>query len=195
MSSLKNCDVHPCPADRSRRAPACCRRSGSPREGQRLEQEAPAIGGDVDPARLQRASAPTERVLADGVDDRVVRLAVLREVLVPVVDDLVGAERPDELDVVGAADGRDVGAEVLGELHGRRAERARRAVDDDPPALADASLRSESSACEAPSQTAAASSKLSPAGLSASAARSRRRRTRRARRSSATAARTPRRRP
>ena len=92
----------------------------------------------------------------------------------PVVDDLVGAERTDELDVVGAADGRDMGAEVLGELHGRRAERAGRAVDDDPAPRPDIGLAQRRRAPgTAPSQTAAASSKLMPAGLRASAARSR----------------------
>ena len=61
-------------------------------------------------------------MLADGVEDDVVGLAVLREVLLRVVDHLVGAERADELDVLRVADGGDVGAEVLGELHGRRSD-------------------------------------------------------------------------
>ncbi len=61
-----------------------------------------------DPAGLQRAPAPPERVLADRVEDDVVRLAVLREVLLQVVDDLVGSERAHELDVLRVADRRDV---------------------------------------------------------------------------------------
>src|SRR3989304_4407386 len=64
---------------------------GRAKHGGRLEHERPRVSGDIDPASLQRASSPEERILADGVDDRVVGLAVLREVLLEVVDDLVGA--------------------------------------------------------------------------------------------------------
>ena len=70
-------------------------------------------------------------MLADRVEDDVVRLAVLREVLLQVVDDLVGAERAHELDVLRVADRGDVGAEVLGELHSRRPDRPGGAVDED----------------------------------------------------------------
>ena len=51
-------------------------------------------------------------MLGHRVDDDVVRLPVLREVLPLVVDDLVGAERADELDVLPVAHGGDVRAEV-----------------------------------------------------------------------------------
>ncbi len=86
--------VHPFAADEPRGDPP----------GQRVEVEAPAVGSDVEPAGLERAPAPAERELADGVDDRVVPLAVPGEVLLRVVDDLVGAEGTDELDVPRAAD-------------------------------------------------------------------------------------------
>ena len=89
------------------------------------------VGRDVLPARLQRAPAASERVLADRVEDDVVRLAVLREVLSRVVDDDVGAERPHELDVLRVADRGDVRTDVSGELDGRRSDRARGAVDDE----------------------------------------------------------------
>src|SRR5205823_14626643 len=89
------------------------------------------------PAPRERASAAPKRVLADRVEDEVVRLAVLREVLPQVVDDLVRAERAHELDVLRVAHGGDVRAEVPGELHRRGTHRARRAVDEEaPPAQA-----------------------------------------------------------
>src|SRR5229473_4876810 len=92
----------------------------------------PGVGVDVDPARPHRASAAPERVLADCVEDDVVRLAVLGEVFLRVVDDLVGSERGHELEVLGVAHRRDVGAEVLGELHPCGADGPGRAVDEDP---------------------------------------------------------------
>ena len=54
----------------------------------------PEVGLEVDAARLQRVPAAPERVLADRVEEDVVRLAA-REVLLGVVDNVVGAERPD----------------------------------------------------------------------------------------------------
>ncbi len=60
----------------------------------------------------------------------------LGEVLLLVVDDLVGPERPDDLDVLRVAHGGDVGAEVLGELHRCGADCSGGAVDRDPLPLA-----------------------------------------------------------
>ena len=100
----------------------------------------PRVGRDVDPARLQRAPAAPERLLADGVEDHVVELAALGEVLVQVVDDLVGPERAHELDVLRVADGRDVRAGVLGQLHPGGADGSGRAVDEHARALADVRL-------------------------------------------------------
>ncbi len=68
-------------------------------------------------------------MLTDRIEYDVVRLPVPREVLPLVVDDLVGAERADELDVAAVADGRHVGTEVRCKLHGRGPERAGSAVD------------------------------------------------------------------
>jgi hypothetical protein len=48
-------------------------------------------------------------------------LGQLREVLARVVDDPVRTERPGLLDVPGAANGRHVRIEDLGELHRKRA--------------------------------------------------------------------------
>ncbi len=41
------------------------------------------------------------------------------------VDDMVGAERADQLDVADAAHAGDVSAEGLGDLHGERADASR----------------------------------------------------------------------
>ena len=56
-------------------------------------------------------------------------MSSLREVLLRVVDDAVCAERSRLLDVPRRADGRDVRAERLGDLHRVRADASRRAVD------------------------------------------------------------------
>ncbi len=71
-------------------------------------------------------------MLADCVEDDVVRLAVLREVLLQVVDDLVRTEGTHKLDVLRVAHRRDMSAEVAGQLHRRRSARARCAVDEKP---------------------------------------------------------------
>src|SRR5262249_10561400 len=88
--------------------------------------------------------AAAKRVLADGVEDNVVGLAVLREVLVQVVDDLVRAERAHELDVRRVADRGYVRPQVLPELHASGSDRAGSAVDEHLLALdADGSVRVE----------------------------------------------------
>ena len=63
-------------------------------EGQEqvLDHQPAQLRRDEDPAGPDRAPALGERVEADGVEDDVVRLAVLRVVALLVVDDLVGAE-------------------------------------------------------------------------------------------------------
>ena len=74
-------------------------------------------------------------MLADCIEDDVVRLAVLGEVFLRVVDHPVGSERSHELEVLRAAHRSDVGFEVLGELHPCGADGPGRAVDEDPLAL------------------------------------------------------------
>jgi hypothetical protein len=66
---------------------------------------------------------------AGEVEDHVVALPAAGEVLPGVVDDVVGAEGADQLDVAGAAHAGHVGAEGLGDLHGEGANTSRRAVD------------------------------------------------------------------
>ncbi len=76
-------------------------------------------------------------MLADCIEDDVVRLAVLGEVFLRVVDHPVGSERSHELEVLGVAHRSDVGFEVLGELHPCGTDGPGRAVDEDPLALAE----------------------------------------------------------
>lgn len=47
-----------------------------------------------------------------------------------VVDDFIGAERADEINVFGAGHGRDGCTEPLGDLHRKRTDAASGAVDD-----------------------------------------------------------------
>ena len=83
---------------------------------ERVLRERPQIGREVDALRDQQPLAPAERAPPDDVGDHVVALLVLREVLGPVVDDPVGAEPADELDVLGGADRRHRRSEVLQDL-------------------------------------------------------------------------------
>ena len=60
----------------------------------------------------------------------------LADVLVPVIDDAVGAQARQELDVLRGAAGRDVrGAQRFRELHAEDASAAGAAVDEDPGAF------------------------------------------------------------
>src|ERR1700729_4189494 len=90
-------------------------------------------GCQVRTAWLDRVPAAAERLHPDRIEDGVVGLAVLREVRPRVVDNVVRSKRPDELDVLGVAHGRDVGPHVSGELNGRGADGAGRSVYEDAP--------------------------------------------------------------
>ena len=70
-------------------------------------------------------------MVADVVEDEVVALGPGGEVDLRVVDDVVGADRADQLDVLRAADPGHLGAERLGDLHGERAHATGSAVDED----------------------------------------------------------------
>src|SRR5580704_3535558 len=101
------------------------------------EQVEQLVGGQVDAAGTERVPAAPERLLADRVEDDVVGLPVLREVFLSVVDDLLGAQVCDELQVLSAALRGDVGAEVPGELDRRGPDGSRGAVDEEGPPLPD----------------------------------------------------------
>ena len=79
-------------ADPERR-PSAPDEAGDESEERDVVQE-PEIHRDVDPAGLQGAATAAKRVLADRVEDHVVRLAVRREVLGEAVEDVARAERP-----------------------------------------------------------------------------------------------------
>src|SRR5579872_5061942 len=70
-----------------------------------------------------------QRVVRHVVEDEVVAPTVLGEVLVRVVDDMVSPDGADHLHVLRAAHAGHLGAESLGDLHGKRPDAPRRAVD------------------------------------------------------------------
>src|SRR3989442_502158 len=74
-----------------------------PRRPQRQDEVLQSVGGQVTAAPLQRAAAVLEREGAGCIEDDVVRLAVLGEVFLLVVDHLVGSDRSDDLEVFRAA--------------------------------------------------------------------------------------------
>src|SRR5579859_3196375 len=71
-------------------------------------------------------------MLADGIEDDIVCLAVRGEVFLRVVDHPVGTERTREAEILCVAHGGDISSEVLRQLHSRGADRSGRAVDKDP---------------------------------------------------------------
>ena len=105
---------------------------------------APGASGRSRRATVRRVSPPTmtsvprgvrarrssrQRPVAADVEDDVVALPAAGEVLAGVVDDVVGAEGADQVHLRRAAHAGDLGAERLGDLHGERADAARRADD------------------------------------------------------------------
>jgi len=87
---------------------------------QRLSNR-PPLGTSV-PVGLSTRRRLDNEWLLTFVQDEVVLPTALGEVSLRVVDDLVGAERPHQLHVSGAAHGGHVGAERLGDLHGEGAD-------------------------------------------------------------------------
>ena len=71
-------------------------------------------------------------MIPDQVHGKVVAFFHLREVLPGVVDNLVGADRPDHLEIARAADAGELGAERTGDLHGEGADAAGCAVYQHP---------------------------------------------------------------
>ena len=65
------------------------------------------------------------------VEDDVVPLIALGEVFRGVVDDVVGADRSDQVYLGGAAHAGHFSAERLGDLHGKGADAAAGPVDQD----------------------------------------------------------------
>ena len=130
-------------------------------------------------ARRDQAEAAGwgQRSLRAGVRDGahriqydVVGLGARREVFSGIVNDPIGAERSDELDVGGAAHPGHLSPEVFRELDGRRTNRAGRTVDEHALPAADTRLaRRNVRAVVPPNERQAASSKLRLAGFRATA--------------------------
>ncbi len=85
--------------------------------------------GDQDAGGRRHSTDGRERLGLHVVEDEVVALRGAGEVGPRVVDDVVGTERADQVDVAGAAHTRHLGAESLGDLHGECADAAGRARD------------------------------------------------------------------
>ena len=81
---------------------------------------------------MERAPNLAQGPIFNVVDDHVVALSQGREVLLAVVDDVICAERPNQLDVGRAADARHVGAERLGDLDLKSSDPTGGAVDQQP---------------------------------------------------------------
>ena len=92
------------------------------------------------PARCHHPPELPKRTIAGDVEDDVVPLPALGDVRCGVVDDLVGAERPDEIDLARAAHPGDVRPERLGDLHRVRPHATARADDERPLARLHAAL-------------------------------------------------------
>ena len=83
------------------------------------------------PGRREGTAQVGQRVVRHVVEDEVVLLAALGEVFLRVVDDVVRADRADQLHVPRADDRGHLGAEGLGDLDREGADAARGAVDQD----------------------------------------------------------------
>ena len=92
--------------------------------------EPPAVRHER-PGRGERAPQVGERMVRDVVEDEVVALPASREVVLGVVDDVIGTYGSDHLHVAGAAHAGHLGTERPGNLHGEGADAPGSAVDQD----------------------------------------------------------------
>src|SRR5215472_7612793 len=88
-----------------------------------------ATDGHQHPVTGEYPPALANRLAACHVDERVITLAAPGEVFLCVIDDMVRAERPDQLHLGSAADAGHLGAERFGDLHSEGAYAACRPVD------------------------------------------------------------------
>src|SRR6266487_3082539 len=68
-------------------------------------------------------------MVANIIEDHVVTLVALGEILFCVIDDVVGANGSDQIEIPRAANRRYIRAERLGDLHGKCPNTSGRAVD------------------------------------------------------------------
>ena len=92
-----------------------------------------ALAADDDQRAVvgEDAAEPGHRPVAADVEDDVVALAILADVAVRVVDDVIGSQRPHEVQLLRARHGRDVRSEGLGDLHGEGPDASRCADHED----------------------------------------------------------------
>ena len=100
--------------------------------GERPDDAVPLRPADYDDARMIRedALAVGPGAVARDVEHEVVAIRVPREVLLHVVDNVISAERADDVDVLRTADPCHLGAERLRDLDGERSDASGRAVDE-----------------------------------------------------------------
>ena len=101
------------------------------------------IGHHVPPTGAQQADDAAEGRPADDVEDDVEVPRAVREVPLGVVDDLVGADLAEHLELAGAVDGHHLGAGMLRQLDRVGPEAPAGADDEDPLPGADAALAEE----------------------------------------------------
>src|SRR5205807_6842313 len=70
-----------------------------------------------------------EGMVGNVIEDHVVTLAALGEILFCVIDDVIGADRSDKIEVACPTNSRDLCAKRLGDLHGEGSYTSGRAVD------------------------------------------------------------------
>src|SRR6266540_1587731 len=95
---------------------------------------------DVGPLGSDRALDGRPRMVPGDVEDDVVSLAAPGEVLLRVVEDPIGADRPDHVQLLGGIHAGHVRSVRLGELHREGPHRPTRAVDQDRLSSRDPSL-------------------------------------------------------
>src|SRR5262249_43016407 len=79
-------------------------------------------------AWIEHAPVFSESVIPYTVKNQIESPLALREILSRVVDDLIGADRPDELNVARACDPGDIRPERFRDLHSERSDAARRPI-------------------------------------------------------------------
>lgn len=98
----------------------------------------PAAVGDQRAARLGHANAPGQGVPEHVVEHQVVPFRPFGEVVTRVIDEVVGADPTDQVELLSAAHPGHLGAHRLGDLHGEAADPAAGAGDQHPLPGADA---------------------------------------------------------
>src|SRR5207253_2311429 len=80
---------------------------------------------------IQGAAQIGEGTVSHRVVDDVVPLPAVGEILLCVIDDMVRADRADQVHIPGAAHAGYLGAEYLRDLHGEGPHTSRSAIDQD----------------------------------------------------------------